>query len=80
MFPDVGEMDEVPVLRKHALWYYRMYVRIPVYQVTECLHSANHYGNAAVAVDLQFKDIAEGIENRAVELAKRFSVVSEIHP
>ena len=78
--PDVGNVHEVPRVRKHALGHYRVYMRMPVDEIAERLHRAYHCGNAAIAVDLQRVNVAYRIIGSAAELAKKASVVAEVNP
>jgi len=53
---------------------------MPVDEVAERLHRADHGGNTAVTVDFQRVDIADRIVGRPAELAKAISGRSESKP
>ena len=48
-------------------------------KVSKRLHRPDHGGNAAVAFNLQFKDIADSIVGCPAELSQQFPVVPEIY-
>ena len=73
-------MHEVSSVREHALGHNCVYMRMPVDEVAERLHRADHGGNTAVTVDFQRVDIADRIVGRPAELAKQFPVVAKVNP
>ena len=80
ILPDVWDVHEESRFGEHSLGHDRVDVRVPVDEIAEGLHSADHCGHTVVAVDLQPVNIADGHVCGTAELAQERAVVPEIDP
>jgi len=79
MQPDIGDMNEMTGFRENTFGDDGVDMGMPMNEIAERLHGADHCGNAAVAVNLQSVYVAYRFPGRTTELTQQAPIETKVN-